>query len=325
MPSKSQHSPAGSQPRLGRLEHGSKGHVLARARGALVSLPSWARVTLAAYGVVAVFGLAYLIVSLAWSGLSSAETAAVAALIALPLALGLLWPRLTGFKAFGLEVSLAQVTVQPDTRLAVAITAPDLGSAKPELVAQVTALLDPQIELVEIDLRDGTYWWSTRLFLLAALAQDVSDVRAFVFLRGGIDRRFLGIAAPVTVRRGLAAQTPELEKTYHEVAKDAPVGDARQQVQQVVFSWTARSFGAAQMPEGDFTSRISPEKLNSALRRIGQSLDTASVEWSGYTEDRIVRGLLHDFNGDYVALLRAGSLDYIVKRRALIEDAARSL
>jgi hypothetical protein len=272
---------------------------------------------------VAVFGLAYLVVSLLWSDRSFAKTAAVAALIAVPLALGMLWPRLAGFKAFGLEFSLTQVTVQLDTRLAVAITTPDLGSANPELVAQVTALLDPRIELVEVDLRDGSYWWSTRLFLLAALAQDMSDVRAFVFLSGGADRRFLGVAAPAIVRRALATQTPELEQIYHEVAGAAPVDDARMRVEQVVFMWTGRSFGPNHvLAEGDFASRISPEKLNSALHAVGRSLDTASIEWSGYTEDRIVRGLIHDFTGDYVALLRVGSLDRIVKRRALIEDAA---
>jgi len=290
------HDPAEPEPRPSGPERGSKGRVLAGVRDALASLPSWARVALAGYGVVAVFGLAYLVVSL---------------------------PRLAGFKAFGLEFSLTQVTVQLDTRLAVAITTPDLGSANPELVAQVTALLDPRIELVEVDLRDGSYWWSTRLFLLAALAQDMSDVRAFVFLSGGADRRFLGVAAPAIVRRALATQTPELEQIYHEVAGAAPVDDARMRVEQVVFMWTGRSFGPNHvLAEGDFASRISPEKLNSALHAVGRSLDTASIEWSGYTEDRIVRGLIHDFTGDYVALLRVGSLDRIVKRRALIEDAA---
>src|SRR5215472_15275238 len=161
-------------------------HVVRRA---FASLPPWLRVALAAYGVVAVFGLAYAIVFLGWRGLSSNATVAVAAFIAAPLALGLLWPRLTGFKAFGLEVSLAQVTVHLDTKLAAVIASPDLGSKAPHLVAQMEAILKPEVELVEIDLRDGSYWFSTRLYLLAALAHDLSDVRAFVFMNGGAARR----------------------------------------------------------------------------------------------------------------------------------------
>jgi hypothetical protein len=59
-----------------------------------------------------VFGLAYLVASLSWSGLSSGATATVAGLIAAPLALGLVWSRLTGFKAFGIEVM-----IRPDSQI----------------------------------------------------------------------------------------------------------------------------------------------------------------------------------------------------------------
>jgi hypothetical protein len=284
---------------------------------AFASLPLWLRVAAAAYAVVALFGLAYLVVSLSWGGLSLGATATVAGLIAAPLALGLIWPRLTGFKAFGIEVSLTQVTVQPDTNLAAVTAVPDLGSGRPDLVKQMEAILQSGIELLEVDLRDGSYWWSTRLYLLAALAQDMSDIRAFVFLSGGADRRFVGMAVPALVRRALAAQTPELETTYLDVARAAPMAPATSRVQQIVFSWTARSFGSPAVPEGDFASRVSPEALSAALATIGRRLDTSSVDWPGYATPQMMRALVREFDGEYVAVLRCGSLDRIVNRHAL--------
>jgi hypothetical protein len=293
------------------------------ARRAIASLPLWLRVAAAAYTVVALFGLAYVVVSVAWGDLSSSATAAVAGLIAVPLALGLLWPRLTGFAAFGIEVTLAQVTVQPDTELAAAITSRDLGSRDQELVKQMEAITAPEVELLEIDLRDGSYWWSTRLYLLAALAQDLSEVRALIFLADGLDRRFIGIAPPSTVRRALAAQTPELETTYLDVARGAPVEDARLRVSQIVNSWTARSFGPqATVDEGDFATRVSPEALHAAIEAIGRRLNTDSIDWPGYVKPPIVRALIRDFDGEYVALLRAGSFDRVINRRALAAEIA---
>jgi hypothetical protein len=269
------------------------------------------------------FGLAYLVVSMSWGGLSSGATATVAGLIAAPLALGLMWPRLTGFKAFGIEVSLAQVTVQPDTKLAAAITSRDIGSAAPHLLQQMEAIVQPGIELLEVDLRDGSYWWSTRLYLLAALAQDMSDVRAFVFVSGGADRRFVGMAMPSIVRRALAAQTPELETTYLDVARAVLMAEATSPVYQIVYSWLDRRYGPqATVLERDFASHISPEALSAALATIGRRLDTDSVDWPGYAAPRIVRALIREFNGEYVALLRWGSLDRIVNRRALAAEIA---
>jgi hypothetical protein len=285
------------------------------AKRAFSAMPLWLRVAAAAYAVLALFGLAYLVVSVSWGGLSSGTTAVVAGLIVAPLALGLIWPRLTGFKAFGIEVSLTQVTVQLDTKLAAAIMSPALGSGEPHLVKQTVAILQPGIELLEVDLRDGSSWWSTRLYLLAALAQDMSNVRAFVFVSG---RRFVGMTMPAVIRRALATETPELETTYFDVARPAPMAPATSRVEQIVYAWTARSFGPqATVPERDFASRISPGALSAALATIGRRLDTDSVDWPGYAAPQIVRALIRDFDGEYVALLRSGSLDRIVNRHAL--------
>jgi hypothetical protein len=48
----------------------------------------------------------------------------------------------------------------------------------------------------------------------------------------------------------------------------------------------------------------------------------SSIEWSGVWEPRIVRSIVRDFSGRYVALLRSGALDRIVNRLQLAERIA---
>jgi hypothetical protein len=58
------------------------------------------------------------------------------------------------------------------------------------------AIVQPEQELLNVNLRDGRYWWSTRLFLLAALAEDYSRVQQLVFMEQGGARIFVGMAPP---------------------------------------------------------------------------------------------------------------------------------
>src|SRR5262245_10496175 len=165
-------------------------------------LPQWAKVALCGYAIIVVFAVAYLLVGLLTD--AAAATQAVAAvLVAAPLALGLLWPRLAGFKAFGFEVALTQSTVAVDVQVAAAIAQPDAGSRNVELVRQIATLAERRSEAAEVNLGDGSSWWTTRLFLFAALAQEFSVVQLFVFVAGD-ERRFVGMAVPGEVRRAFA-------------------------------------------------------------------------------------------------------------------------
>ncbi len=61
-------------------------------------------------------------------------------------------------------------------------------------------------------------WWSTRLYLMAALTERLTDVRQLVFTDGG---RFAGMASPRSVREGLCAAFPQLA-AFHS-AMNVPV------------------------------------------------------------------------------------------------------
>jgi hypothetical protein len=193
-----------------------------------------------------------------------------------------------------------------------------MGSAPDEMIEQGKRLIDPSVELVEVNLGDGSDWWSTRLFLMAALAEDWSGVRAFAFVSGGCDRRFVGTATPVSVRRALAKQVSELEKIYFDVMQSQRSAEPATAIENGVRDWVQ---GFPQN-ESDFASRVSPQKLDDALKAIGRPLESYSVDWPGYASPLLVRALVREAHGQYVALLRRGRLDCIVNRHKLAMDIA---
>jgi len=87
----------------------------------------------------------------------------------------------------------------------------------PYLVQQLAQL--GESPLLKIDLRDGAYWWSTRLYALATLAAEHTSVEWLLFLDGGT--RYLGMVRPRDLTRALAAAQPELESEYR-LAQTAP-------------------------------------------------------------------------------------------------------
>jgi hypothetical protein len=139
---------------------------------------SWRRargLALVCYAIVAVFGVTYGIARLVSPDRPVSVAVVWGVCAAGPLALALVWERFTGFKVFGVEVTLAQVIVQPDTTLATALSASERqyfsgDEAIFKLIDKVIA--NSNIDLLEINLRTSLYWWSTRLYLQAALVED---------------------------------------------------------------------------------------------------------------------------------------------------------
>src|SRR6476646_359463 len=81
-------------------------------------------------------------------------------------------------------------------------------------------------ELLQIDLRNGNYWWLTRLFLVAALTQDYTEVEALVFVQSATEPHFVGIASPRDVRKRLARtfSTDNYESAYRRARDGASRG-----------------------------------------------------------------------------------------------------
>jgi hypothetical protein len=301
----------------GRTAH-MRVQAAAVVRVATPALRGAAPVTAGAYAIVALFGVAYWIAGAA--GANGAARVTAAGLAAVPVAVGLLWPRLAGFKAFGVEVTLSQVGARVDTTLAEAVRTAPKDSGISEIERQIDRAIARDTEIVEVDLRDDDYWWNTRLFLLAALADDFSSIRRFLFSTG-VDRRFVGFAPPAGVRRALGAATPELEQVYAAlVAAPSPQGD---RVAAIVNQWKWRQFGAAPgLPEEKFKTIVDEHTLLLTLRAVEQPVTRESIDWAGIADAPLVRALVSDFDGAYVALLRHGTLDRVVDRTELVERLA---
>jgi hypothetical protein len=125
-----------------------------------------------------------------------AATLTIAAVVAAPLLIALVYDRLTGLKTPWFEISLTVATVELESNLAVAVQRVD-SSATPHLVECIArAIEDQHLHVVEINLRQEPYWWSTRLYLLAALAADYTSIRRLVLVAGGAERRYVGMGPP---------------------------------------------------------------------------------------------------------------------------------
>jgi hypothetical protein len=310
--------PKRNAKRSGRTRAGVVASAKAAGRAARRAVP----VALCAYGVLGVFGVTYWVVGAGWPGTSTKERVAIASLVAAPVALALLWPRLAGFKAFGFEVSLAQVAVRVDTALAPAVGSAPPTSGLSDISIQIQrAIARPDTELVEVDLRDGKYWWATRLFLLAALADDFSSIERFVFVEQGVKRKFVGLAPPGSIRKALSTSTPALEETYQEMAKRQPMGGG-DRVASIVGFWTSHQFGTPSISERDFTTIIGSSELHDALNAIGRRLERPSLDWSGIADESVVHAIIGNFDGPYVALLREGAFERAVNRFDLAAHVA---
>jgi hypothetical protein len=153
--------------------------------------------------------------------------------------------RITGIKAFSVEISLSdvEVAVEGDFSKSVMEIAETGQSASPDLLRSFRAAIKGRSRLLRVNLRDEDYWWSTRVFLVGALALDYTDVEALVFVRSGEQRIFVGICTPGAARARLALAFPNYETAYRtvraEAATPAPV-DRDLEVEQILeWRWSA--------------------------------------------------------------------------------------
>jgi hypothetical protein len=121
---------------------------------------------------------------------------------------------------------------------------------------------------IEIQLRHPTkpYWWSTRLFLIAALAQDYSRVHAFVFVDGEEDRHFLGLATPTNVRLGLGGRFPSLGDVYELLRAGVDQSmPATQQVEHMIKRWSMSTFAQDGKPVTEEDFKVGVNRLSLSL------------------------------------------------------------
>ncbi len=291
--------------------------------------PSWRRfgaIALTWYGIVTIFGAAYLIVRRIWPHTGVGTALIVGALAAGPLALAFTWERLTGLRLFGVEVTLSQATVLVDQTLATALSQNAYFSGNSAIFELVDkAIGNATIELLEFNLRTTQYWWSTRLFLQAALVEDRTKIQRMVFVEGDAERRYVGMASPGAVRRALA-QPPgmNLELVYRQIEQDVrhtPGPPGHSEVRRIVETWSMHMFSRTgqniDVTEETAKTAVSPELLMEWV-----TLERESVDWDQPLDSALLQALVLDKATHFVPLTQNGKLDRVVNADAFARRTA---
>lgn len=278
-------------------------------------------IALRGYAVVAVFGVTLLALRLLATGLSPSEALVLSAALAVPLALALFWENIKGFRVGQLEITLAEVSLPVDIELSAAVQGLR-GSETPELVEAIVAVSErPDCRLVEVNLRSTPYWWSTRLFLLAALAEEYTQIERLVFVEQDAARIYIGTASPRDVREALEDRFPDYGLKYRGVRDGARAGDgsARHQVEAIGYQWPHLFLP----PESEKEVRelVTPVELREWLGRV---LAADAREWDGSPAGPALYARILTCRMDYVPLLRGQRLEEVVSSAVLIRRLAES-
>jgi hypothetical protein len=217
----------------------------------LRELPRRPRAALTGYLIVVLFGLGFGVATMLRADRVTALVAGV--LLAGPIIVALVGDRITGVKAFSIiELSLSDVAVPVESDFAGTVMSVLLemqGSAAPDLFGTLRSVIDGRSRVLRVNLRDERYWWSTRIFLLGALASDYTNVEALVFVRGGGQQLFIGLASPRAVRDRLASRFPDYEANYRKVRAEiaqAPMLSPDQELDAILTSRWSESFSPSE-------------------------------------------------------------------------------
>jgi hypothetical protein len=131
---------------------------------------------------------------------------------------------------------------------------------------------------IEVNLGKGKSWWSTRLYLLASLAFDYTQIRRIVFVDG--EKRLIGMASPLAVKRALWAEHRRLRPLYQEAAHG---GDAEAAIVSAIMSFR-QQLKKSRIPEPELKVFVTVGKLKDWLK---SGLEQGSVSTDAETEQNV--------------------------------------
>jgi hypothetical protein len=199
------------------------------------------RVVIAGYGILILFAIAAGLTR--WLAGATPRVALITgAAVAAPVLIAYVGERITEVKALGVQISLADVAVPIDVDVSSAVMTivQAGGDARAELLATFESVIRKRLRLLQIDLRDEDYYWSTRLYLVARVAEDFTEVERLVFVRNG--EQFVGLAEPSAVRRRLSSLFPAYQVAYRTLQGELAEGGGRtpeQELQGIIqYQWS---------------------------------------------------------------------------------------
>lgn len=174
----------------------------------------------------------------------------------------------------------------------------------------------PELRVLTVDLRDGNYWWSTRLFFLAAVASEIAGTRLLVFTEGG--ERYLGAATTATVRDRLATVSMPLRMFLDQCRQQAVAAvDLARALDQRANLWNIIVGPAIEDAERSFVT------ARDLRRWLGDDLLENSVTQDGdAVSNELLRSII-DWPHPYVPITEDGILRKVVARASVADNLAR--
>jgi len=286
-------------------------------------------IALVGYGVLAVFGLAYLLLKRSAATLTTTQQLILSGVAVAPLVLALLWEHLKGVKVGQVEITWNEVTPPLEFELSSQIQ--DLeASVTPALSAAIRAAVgNSQLKLLAINLRSTPYWWSTRLYLLAALAEEYTYIERLVVVEQDAARVFVGMAAPAGVRKALARKFPGLENVFRQLQQSVfNLPDSASQAEIIINQWSNQLFASdAQGTAGRVSEKAVRQLITSTNLRewLANALETESRSWSGEKPSSSLYAKILSCTVPYVPLLNGQRLEKVVNRGELAAKLAASV
>lgn len=308
----------------------------------LVHMPR-VKVAVAGYLVTVTFGAIFVIARLV---AHQPQTVALGAalVMALPLAIAFAGDKIKSFKGFGIEVETKAASERvTEITLAVASDSADcliadgansssvIGPAQDgstgSIPTQVIKLINaPDSRIIELDLRDGEYWWVARLYLLSMLVADYTSVRRFVFTQevAGVSV-YVGMAVPTAVAEHIERTQPSIRGAYRAARSRAmaELGDTASAVRAVravelICTHWPREVEKAGLDEmgPDRVSRVWLEKM------LHDDLRWAAIDISDLTDGPLLQYKVLTSPEDYTTLVKDRQLTRVVGKRRLAEAIA---
>lgn len=181
---------------------------------------------------------------------------------------------------------------------------------------QQSLVRSPELRVLTIDLKDGNYWWSTRLFFLAAVAGEIAGTRLLVFTEQG--ERYLGAATTATVRERLATMSMPLRRFLDRCRQQAVAAlDLARALDQRANLWNSIVNQPTEDAERSFVT------ARDLRRWLGDDLLENSVAQDGDAVSTELLRSIVDWPHPYVPITQNGSLRKVVARSTVADNLAR--
>jgi len=186
-------------------------------------------------------------------------------------------------------------------------------------IAEQILALDAESYMI-VDLGVGRNWWSTRLYFLASLLVDLSDVRLLVFIDR--ERHLFGVSSALAVRDILGGRIRAVRRYEESLAMGDPFLDLVDELNRRGASWEMEMLNAG--GEQSVKTWVRKQELRHIL---GDSLIQRAVDWPtdeknpGSSVLEVVDQIIK-WPQELVPITRDQKFYKVVERIALTEEVA---